>query len=151
MEWCLFSRAKNQNTRNQKQAHDAVDDRPGKRFAEVSRNSDSSYSPDARADFLNRTHERVGEQCQPESAESKLSASLRVGCNTARVVVGGAGDQARSDQAQVCQDGIAIRNRSAALPRLGGDYIVVAILQLGVVRWLALSSGCASAQVRHGN
>ena len=52
------------------------------------------------ADLLRHGHQRVGERHQPQQGETHLCASLRVGGDPAGVVVGGAGDQPRPEDAE---------------------------------------------------
>ena len=65
---------------------------------------------DARADFLDRRHQREAEQHHPAHRIAELRAGLRVGGDAAGVVVGGAGDQSR---AEPCEQPLAGRARGA--------------------------------------
>ena len=51
-------------------------------------------APDPSADFLDDRHQRVCEQHRPCDREPKLRPGSAVGCDAARIVVRGAGDQA---------------------------------------------------------
>jgi hypothetical protein len=55
---------------------------------------------DPGADFLNRGHQRPGEQYYPSHAVAELRAGLRIGRNAARIVVRGAGDQSRAENSE---------------------------------------------------
>ena len=55
---------------------------------------------DARADLLDRRHQREAEQHHPAHRVAELRAGLRVGGDAARIVVGGAGDQSRAEPAE---------------------------------------------------
>jgi hypothetical protein len=50
--------------------------------------------------LLDRHHQRVAEQHGPRDGETELGAGLAVGRDPAGVIVGGAGDEARAEQAQ---------------------------------------------------
>ena len=50
-----------------------------------------------RANDLNRTHQRIGEEKRPPQRVAKLSASLRVSRNSAWIIVRRAGDEARTE------------------------------------------------------
>src|SRR4030095_3479811 len=47
-----------------------------------------------RAHHLDADHQRIGENDGPAHLIAELRAGLRIGCNSAGVVVGGAGDEA---------------------------------------------------------
>ena len=53
---------------------------------------------DLRAHQLDGDHERRGEKHRPEQAVTELRAGLRIGGDARRVVIGGAGHQARTEQ-----------------------------------------------------
>jgi hypothetical protein len=55
------------------------------------------HTPDIRADHLDRAHQGVGQQQRPDQAVAELSARLRIGGNSARIIVGSAGDEARAE------------------------------------------------------
>jgi hypothetical protein len=55
---------------------------------------------DARADDLDRDHERQGEDHRPQHGEAELRAGLGVGGDATGIVVGGTGDQAGPELAQ---------------------------------------------------
>src|SRR5207248_1034517 len=55
---------------------------------------------DLRAHGLDRGHQRIGQRHGPEHVEAKLRPRLRVGGNTAWVVVGHAGDQSGTEPRQ---------------------------------------------------
>jgi hypothetical protein len=53
-----------------------------------------------RADDLDRDHQRQREHHRPQHRETELGTGLRVGSDTARIVVRSTGDQARAELAQ---------------------------------------------------
>jgi len=53
------------------------------------------------ADLLHRSHERQGEEGDPEEPEPELRAGLRVGCDPRWIVVGRPGDQAGPEGPEV--------------------------------------------------
>ena len=55
---------------------------------------------DARADLLDRHHQREAEQHHPAHRVAELRAGLRISGDAARIVVGGAGDQSRAEPAE---------------------------------------------------
>jgi hypothetical protein len=55
---------------------------------------------DARREHLDADHERRRQQQRPDEGEAELRAGLRVGGDAARVVVGGAGDEAGPEAAR---------------------------------------------------
>jgi hypothetical protein len=52
---------------------------------------------DPRRKHLDADHQRPGEEQRPDQRETELRAGLRVGGDAARVVVGGAGDEAGAE------------------------------------------------------
>jgi hypothetical protein len=60
----------------------------------------AGYPADARADLLNRGHQRIAEQHDPGHTVAKLGADLRIGRNPARIIVGGASDQTRAEEGE---------------------------------------------------
>jgi hypothetical protein len=68
--------------------------------ADVARQPAPSGAAEAATDFLRHSHQRVGERHQPQQGEACLRASLRIGGNPARIIVGGASDQPRSEDAE---------------------------------------------------
>ena len=67
---------------------------------DVGRQSAAGDVADARADDLDRRHQRQREHDGPQHREAELRAGLRVGGDAARIVVGRAGDQAGSELPQ---------------------------------------------------
>ena len=57
----------------------------------------AGHASDLGADHLDRAHQRVGEEQRPDQAEAELSSRLRIGCDSTRVVVGSAGDEAGAE------------------------------------------------------
>ena len=55
---------------------------------------------DACADFLDRHHQRIGQQHRPADAVTELRTGLAVGPNARWVVIGRSRDQARTQLAQ---------------------------------------------------
>src|SRR6202020_2163055 len=49
----------------------------------------------AGTDHLDADHQRIGEQHGPQHAVAELRTGLRIGGDTARIIIGGAGDEAR--------------------------------------------------------
>ena len=65
-------------------------------LTEVSGDTLSGDSSDTRADVLDDDHEGVGEQHRPGKLIARLRTGLRVGRDTAGIIVRGAGDQTRA-------------------------------------------------------
>ena len=68
--------------------------------ADVAGNALAGHPAHARADLLDRRHQREAEQHHPAQRVAELRARLRVGGDPARIVVGGAGDQSRAEPAE---------------------------------------------------
>ena len=68
--------------------------------ADVAGDALAGDAADARADLLDRHHQREAEQHHPAHRVAELRAGLRVGGDAARIVVGGAGDQSRAESAE---------------------------------------------------
>ena len=66
--------------------------------AHIARYAVAGDAADARGDFLDRRHQRKGQQHGPADAVAKLRAGLAVGADPRRIVVGGAGDQSRPER-----------------------------------------------------
>src|SRR4030095_3925279 len=64
---------------------------------QVVRNHVSCGASEARGNDLDPDHQRRREQHAPQHAEPELGAGLRIGGDAARIVVGGAGDEAGSE------------------------------------------------------
>ena len=65
--------------------------------ADVAGDAVAGHPADARADLLDRRHQREAEQHHPAHRVAELRAGLRIGGDAARIVVGGAGDQSRAE------------------------------------------------------
>jgi hypothetical protein len=68
--------------------------------AQVSSDAVSGRAADARADVLDRDHQRIGEQHGPADAEAELCACLAIGADSGRIVIGSARDQARPEHVE---------------------------------------------------
>jgi hypothetical protein len=80
----------------QKQTNEPIEQSERVVLAHVARQAHSGHAADLRADHLNGAHQRVGQEQRPNQAQSKLGAGLRIGCDAAGIVIGGAGDEAGS-------------------------------------------------------
>ena len=78
------------------QANQHIEQRRGIMTAHVSGQAAPGHPPDFSADHLDRAHQRIGQQKRPSQAVAKLRARLGVGGDSAGIVVGSAGDQARA-------------------------------------------------------
>ena len=63
--------------------------------AQIAGDAEAGDAADARADLLDRHHQRVAEHQRPGQAIAELGADLRIGGDAAGVIIRGAGDQAR--------------------------------------------------------
>src|SRR5947209_19684778 len=68
--------------------------------ARIARNAMPGDAADTRGNFLDRRHQRKRQQHGPADAVTELRAGLAVGADAGRIVVGGAGDEARSETFQ---------------------------------------------------
>ena len=68
--------------------------------AQILRDAVAGYAADPCADRLDGRHQRKAEQHRPAEAVAELRAHLAVGRDAARIVVGRAGDQTRSQTFQ---------------------------------------------------
>ena len=85
---------------DQQKQHDALkNDRWERRF-DIGGESPPGDPADARAHRLDRRHQGIGERHRPQHVKAELRARLRIGGYAARVVVGHAGDQPRSEPRQ---------------------------------------------------
>ena len=64
--------------------------------AHVAGETSARNSADLRADHLNRAHQRIGEKKRPTEAVTELRARLRIGRNSARIVVRRPRDETRT-------------------------------------------------------
>jgi len=86
---------------------------------DVRRQTFAGHAAYARRHRLYADHQRPGQQQRPQQLETELRAALRVGCDTARIIGSGAGDQSG---AETLAPGRVVRCvRSAALTRAMGD------------------------------
>ena len=91
---------------DQQETDDAVQHRPRKHRLHIRGQALARDEPETRADHLDAHHQRVGEQHRPQHAVAELRAGLGIGRNAARIVVGRARDEARSqllDPRIVCE------------------------------------------------
>ncbi len=65
-------------------------------LADDARDAVAGHPADARADLLDRAHQRPAKHQHPAQAKAELCARLGIGGDAARIVVGGARDQARA-------------------------------------------------------
>jgi len=80
--------------------------------ADIGRQPVAGHAAHARADHLDADHQRIGEHHRPPELIAELRAGLRIRRNAARIVVGSAGDETRTEQpkqaarhARPCQRG----------------------------------------------
>ena len=78
---------------NYEQTYQHIEQRRGIMAAHVSGQAAPGHPSDLSADHLHRAHQRVGQQQRPPEAVTELCARLRVGRDSARIVVGSARDQ----------------------------------------------------------
>ena len=86
--------------RDQQQPDDRVEQPARVMRADVAGNALAGDPAHARADLLDRRHQREAEQHHPAHRVAELRAGLGVGGDAARIVVGGAGDQPRAEPAE---------------------------------------------------
>ena len=84
----MFATSSSRHDRVQQPGRIVLCDVRGKAFA--------GHPTDARADQLNSHHEREGEERRPQNRIADACPDLRIGGDAARIVIGGAGDQART-------------------------------------------------------
>src|SRR5215469_11054291 len=89
-------RAKVENVRNAKQAHQGNDQWFWKTFVHGCGEPLAGNSTETSANFLYRAHQWKRKQRRPQQSESKLHAHLRIRRDPARIVVCRASDQPRS-------------------------------------------------------
>ncbi len=65
-------------------------------LAEIGGESATCDAPDATADFLDCRHQGVGQEHGPKKRIAELRTHLRIGRDTARIVIRGSGDEARA-------------------------------------------------------
>ena len=100
---------------DEQQRHQARHQPARHHLAHVAGQAMAGDAPDQGADHLDRHHQRKGQQHGPEQVEAELRARLAVGGDAAGIVVGRAGDQARS---QLVEQRDAV-DRRARRPVLG--------------------------------
>jgi hypothetical protein len=69
-------------------------------LADVAGDALAGYPADLGANFLDRRHQRPGEQHDPSHAVAELRTDLRVSSDAARIVVRGAGDQPGAEKSE---------------------------------------------------
>src|SRR6185295_1565927 len=89
-----------ERVRYEEQENDEVEQRSREMIADVRRQAVPGDAPDARADDLDADHQRRGEYHRPQQPVAELRAGLRVRGDAARIVVGGAGDEAGPEPLQ---------------------------------------------------
>jgi hypothetical protein len=67
---------------------------------DVSGDAAPRRTADPGADLLNDCHQRICEQQRPTNSEPELGTRLRIGSNSARIIVGGARDEAGAKRAK---------------------------------------------------
>jgi hypothetical protein len=82
---------------DEQQGHQGGDHPPGHHPVHVLGETPAGHPADVGADQLDRAHQREGQDHGPEQAVAELGAGLGIGGDTAGVVVGGAGNQPRSE------------------------------------------------------
>ena len=98
---------------DQQQQHDALQHDRRERRLDVGGQPLAGDAADARADRLDRRHQRIGQRHRPQHVEAELRAGLGIGGDAAGIVVGDAGDQARPQPRQ--------RMLLQAVPQTSGD------------------------------
>ena len=73
--------------------------------AEIAGDAMPRGAAEAGADFLDRHHQRIGQQHRPADAETELRTGLAVGADAGRIVVRRAGDQPWPENADKAPDG----------------------------------------------
>ncbi len=86
--------------REQQQPDHALQNHGRKRELDVGGQSLAGRAADERAHELNRRHQWVGERHGPEHIETELRARLRIGGDSAWIIVRDAGDQSGADASQ---------------------------------------------------
>ena len=79
------------------QAHQRIKKPRSSNGAACWRRGPAGHPADIGADHLDRAHQRIGEKQRPDQAVAELRAGLRIGGDAAGVVVGSAGDEARTE------------------------------------------------------
>ena len=79
---------------------------PGRVLPQVGRDALARLAADAGADELDRHHEGQRQEHRPQHPGAELRASLGVGGDARRIVVGGARDHAGADVAQKGRDAV---------------------------------------------
>ena len=85
---------------DEQQQHHALQNDRRERRLDVGGEAFAGHPADARANRLNRRHQRIGQRHGPQHVEAELRARLRIGGDAAGIVVRHAGDQARPDPRQ---------------------------------------------------
>jgi hypothetical protein len=71
-----------------------IKDRLGIALPKIGGDARSRNPSNARADFLNRGHERIGEDHRPQQTIAELGPDLRIGCDSTGIVIGRTCDEA---------------------------------------------------------
>jgi hypothetical protein len=82
---------------DQQHAYDSVQDRSRENGFDVRRQAPSRDTADPRADHLDPHHQRISEDHCPEHVEAELRAGLGIGRDTAGIIIGRPGDEARAE------------------------------------------------------
>ncbi len=86
-----------EGVRREQDADEQQDERAGKGPNEIPGETATGHAPDVRADELHRRHQRIGEDLRPQQTVAELRARLRIGGNSAGIVVSRAGDDSRPE------------------------------------------------------
>ncbi len=136
----------------QQQPDDRVQ-QPGRVMrADVAGDALAGHAADARADLLDRRHQREAEQHHPAHRVAELRAGLRVGGDAARIVVGGAGDQSRAEPARAAPwapGGRAARCRAMRAANTASAFTLALVGASVIAVWLpaVVSDAVCSALV----
>ena len=65
-------------------------------FPDVVCDTGARHTPYSRTNFLDSSHEGIGEKHRPKHAQAELCADLGICCDSARVIIGCTGDKPRS-------------------------------------------------------
>src|SRR5262249_45028808 len=93
-------RAEVENVSHAKKTYQCKYEWLGEALAHARRESTTGDTTEARTDFLNRAHQWKCEQRGPQHAEAELHSDLGISGDSARIVIGGAGDQTGSKLSQ---------------------------------------------------
>jgi hypothetical protein len=99
--------------RGEQQHHDRAQQPDRIVLAQIGGDALPRHAADPGADLLDGRHQRPGEQHDPARRITELGASLRVGSDAARVIVGSAGDQPRPEHGQDAAPWITVADLAA--------------------------------------